>query len=174
MRTVNAAVLAVSLPLVACAGPDAPLRTGVVPLGPKDEVEVKRDEGKRSAADKTPPVIGAVPAATEAGEPRAEVTWRTVTQIVEVPAAAPAPAPTATWSSGSDVPEYAPAGGYPYYPVPVYERRERESWFPYGTAIGIGIGSALDHHHGHHGHHHHHGAWVGGTLGLMFDLARWR
>jgi hypothetical protein len=170
-NVVNCAVLAVPLLWVACAGsPEGPMRTGVVPLGPKPETEVKKDDGKRAAEDQTPPVIGMGPEAP--AEPGFEVSYRTVTQIVEPP---PAPAsPAAAWSSGTSEPEYQLAGGYPYALVPAYEpRRERETWFPYGTAIGIGIGAAFDHHHGHHGHHHHGGAWLGGTLGLMFDLARW-
>ena len=54
---------------------------------------------------------------------------------------------------------------YSYGP---YEYRRR-STFPWGTAYGAGIGAII----GHQSHRTNRGAWIGGGIGLLFDLAHW-
>jgi hypothetical protein len=54
---------------------------------------------------------------------------------------------------------------------PAYPYRRYESSFPINTVIGASLGSLI----GHHGSHHHHEyAWIGGALGFLSDLNRWR
>lgn len=165
--------------LAACAAPRAVERSAAVPLGePVRQVDVTKDQGRRASADRSAPApmaetampVSSMAPAGVGGD--SGVTYRTVTQIVEVPAAAPvaaAPAETpGTWSSG-----YAYDHGYDerYY----RPRREREPWFPVNTVVGLGIGASIDHHRWHHGHHGHRGAWIGGGFGLLLDLHRlWR
>jgi hypothetical protein len=176
MRTLLSSLLL----LAACAAPPPAERTAVVPLGPPvPAADLARDAGVPASADRSPPVAPVDVAPAPVGE---SVSWRTVTEVREVPAPEPvaqqANQPAASWTSGAPYAavSYDPYG-YGYADPYRYERRRaRETWFPYGTVVGIGLGSAFDHHH-HHGwrrsHHHHHGAWIGGTLGLLYDLGRW-
>ena len=63
------------------------------------------------------------------------------------------------------------ADGYyqPYY-YGSYQRRSHYSSFPLNTALGAGVGAIIGHQSGHRGR----GAWIGGGLGLLFDLnSRW-
>lgn len=56
------------------------------------------------------------------------------------------------------------------YDRPGYYERRRESSFPWATAWGAGIGAVI----GNQNHHHAgRGAWIGGSIGLLFDIARW-
>ncbi len=168
----------------ACAGsPPAP-PTPIVPLGePAPPVDLSRDQGQRAAADRSAPVPAPAPAPVTpgggGGGGDTSVTFRTVTELVPPPAAEPA---ATGWSSGQEV-DGGSAGryvvdpypyGYPYsygYPYGYYHgtRRHRETWFPVGTVVGLGVGSAIGRHNGHRGR----GAWIGGSVGLLFDMHRW-
>jgi hypothetical protein len=180
MRTTFALFAAACLSC-ACASPPRASRMAPVPLGPAaPSIDVTRNDPPRAAANRSP----APPAPIAETQPPSDiadvqVTWRTVTQVVEtervVEVPAPAPA-TPAWSSG-----YYSDGYQDGYTAGRYPRRFREPWFPVNTLVGIGVGSLFDHHHHghwHHGHrhrHHHHGAWIGGGVGLMLDLHRlWR
>lgn len=161
-----------SLPFVfvamfgACAGSPDGLRTPVVPLGePAPAVDLTKDQGQRAAADRSPPVPVAEPG--RGGD--TSVSYRTVTQIVETPAVAPG---EPTWSSGQGLPGNVgdpPASGEVQGYSPYYgSRQDREPWFPVGTLVGMGVGSAIGHHHGNQGE----GAWIGASIGMLFDLHR--
>ena len=56
------------------------------------------------------------------------------------------------------------------YGRPAYYGQRRESSFPWNAAWGAGIGAII-------GNQHHHqagrGAWIGGGIGLLLDIARW-
>jgi hypothetical protein len=159
---------------VACAAPPRTVtRTPIVPLARDTGVAVLPPvEGRRAEADRSPPAAPTVESGVEpAGDLPAVVTWRTVTEIVEVPAPAQEPQRAANddaYATGEYAPHWQP-------------RRSRERWLPTGTVIGLGIGAAIGHHHGwhhrgwHHGGHRWRGAWLGGSLGFMWDLHRlWR
>lgn len=151
-------VALVAVVLGACAGSPS-LRTPVVPLGaPLPVVDPDKDRGPLAGADRSPAPRPVEPPV----ETRAAVTYRTVTQVVDRPAAAPAPEEVPL--SSEVVPPPAWEGYDRYYG----SRRDREGWFPVGTIVGTGLGAAI----GGHGHHAE-GAWVGGTIGMMFDLTRW-
>ena len=49
------------------------------------------------------------------------------------------------------------------------EPRCREPWFPVGTAVGAGIGAVIGEVSNGHATD---GAWIGGGIGLLFDLGR--
>ena len=166
--------------LAACAAPRAVERSAAVPLGePVPLADLGKDQGRRAAADRSVPAPipeTAMPVAPMSGAAGGDsgVSYRTVTQIVEVPAAAPvAAAPSEApdaWSSG-----YGNDQGYRQDSGYYRARRYREPWFPVNTVVGFGIGSSIDHHRWHHGHHGHRGAWIGGGVGLLLDLHRlWR
>lgn len=161
--------------LAACATAPRTERSPIVPLGPQPTVvAIQLDEGPRAAADRSPPAPFVAPPAAPDGEVGASVSWRTVTQTVEVPAPQPATEPE-PWSSGRGATGDGYGAGYWYgYHDGYRPRRYRDSTFPINTLIGVGIGSLFDHHHGHRhrGHHHHHGAWIGGGIGLLLDLNR--
>ena len=66
------------------------------------------------------------------------------------------------------------AASYPVYvdwydDVQYGRRRWHEPVFPVNTLVGAGIGAAI----GHQSHHRNRGALIGGSVGLLFDLARW-
>lgn len=180
MRTTAVLLVAACLSC-ACASPPRATRSAPVPLGPAAApIDVTRHDPPRAEADRSPAPPPPAPMVEPRTQPEVadvQVTWRTVTQVVEtervveVPAAAPA-APA--WSSG-----WYTNGYQDGYDDGRWRRRHREPWFPVNTVVGIGVGSLFDHHHHghwHHGHrHHHHGAWIGGGIGLMLDLHRlWR
>ena len=57
-----------------------------------------------------------------------------------------------------------------YYGRPYEYRSHRSTTFPLHTALGAGLGAVIGHQSGHRGR----GAWIGGGLGLLFDLnSRW-
>lgn len=69
-------------------------------------------------------------------------------------------------------PSYGYDGYYTYQPYYYgsYQRRSHHSTFPLNTALGAGVGAIIGHQSGHRGR----GAWIGGGLGLLFDLnSRW-
>lgn len=151
----------------ACASPRVSERSAPVPLGAPVPV-VAPAEFRRADADKSAPLpMASLPPLAES-----MVTYRTVTETVEVPSepvVVEASPPPHAYSYES--PEL-----YGYEPR--YRRyRDREVLFPINTLVGVGIGAAFDHHHhhGHRRHHHHRGAWLGGGIGLLLDLNRlWR
>lgn len=57
-----------------------------------------------------------------------------------------------------------------YYDRSYYYGRRYESSFPWYTAWGAGLGAVI----GNQNHHHAgRGAWIGGGIGLLLDIARW-
>ncbi len=155
---------------VACAAPRLVECTPVMPLAARaaPTVEVERDVPRRADADRSPPTV--VDGAPVISQP--SVTYRTVTQLVEVPSRD---------QDGGDVDAYRvdPYRVDPYYGAPYYydyepryyygHRRHRETTFPVGTLVGAGVGAAIGRHNGHRGR----GAWIGGGIGLLLDLNRW-
>jgi hypothetical protein len=60
-------------------------------------------------------------------------------------------------------------GGYAYPASRPYDYHRRTT-FPAGTVLGAGLGAIIGHQSGHRGR----GAWIGGSLGYLFDLgSRW-
>ncbi|MFY9342064.1 MAG: glycine zipper family protein [Planctomycetota bacterium] len=158
MRTVHFAAI---LLLAACASPPRPERAPAVPLGPPTAPVTDLRDGLRSDADRSP---RPAPPAEVPASSAATVTWRTVTETIEVPAPAPEPLPAnehADWPRGHVYDD-------PYWRV---RHRSRGYWFPVGTVVGAGVGSVIGRHHGHRGR----GAWIGGSVGFIWDLHRlWR
>lgn len=153
MRTV--ALLGILLG--ACSAPQHVARRAPLPPAPPGVVAAPAPAA-RTDADRSPPLPVASPAASP--EPvDVVVTWRTVTQVIEVPVEVPAPAAEPVGYSRPD-------DDYWHYRHP----HPRTTWFPVGTTIGAGLGYAIGRHNG----HRHRGAWIGGGLGLLFDLSRWR
>ena len=168
----------------ACAGAPPAVRSTAVPLGPPARAaDLTKDQGQRAGADRSPPVRSA----DAPGQGDVVVSVRNLPQweppVSPPPKEPPAPEQRVTeqpaapaWSSGGEVDPGQ--GQYQTYGQAYWQQQyapeRREPWFPVGTLVGIGIGSAIDHHHSyHHGHHHHgNGAWIGGSIGLMFDLQR--
>ena len=61
-------------------------------------------------------------------------------------------------------------GGVVYTPS-AYERYRTRHRFPINTVIGAGVGAVIGNQRGRRSR----GAWIGGSIGLMFDLMRgWR
>lgn len=56
---------------------------------------------------------------------------------------------------------------YGGYYAPRSRNYRRHNTFPLGTALGAGIGAVIGHQSGHRGR----GAWIGGSVGLLFDAA---
>lgn len=146
----------------ACAAPPRQERGAVVPLG-NDQVPPSAaalEPRARTAGDRSPPlpevelpsadaVLGHWQRAASADD---QAAWRDEPRANEMATGEPAAAT-----------RYDPYLD-PYWRV----RRSREIWFPIDTVIGAGIGSAI----GRHGRHRWRGAWIGGGIGLMFDLHR--
>lgn len=63
--------------------------------------------------------------------------------------------------------QYVDGGEWRYYEREA--RRHREPFFPINTAVGVGVGAVI----GNQSRHRGRGALIGGSLGLMLDLARW-
>lgn len=146
----------------ACAAPPRPQRSAVVPLG-NDQAPpsaVALEPRARTVSDRSPPrpeaelpsadaVLGRWQRAASADD---QAAWRDEGQA----------AATATGEPAATV-------GYDPYQDPYWRvRRSHEIWFPIDTVIGAGIGSAI----ARHGRHRWRGAWIGGSIGLMFDLHR--
>lgn len=143
--------------LGACSAPHHVARQAPLPPAPPEAVAAPAPAA-RTDADRSPPLPVSPPVAS--AEPvDVVVTWRTVTQVVEVPVEVQAPAAEPVGYS-------LPDDDYWRYRRP----HPRTTWFPVGATIGAGIGYAIGRNHG----HRHRGAWIGGGLGLLFDLQRWR
>lgn len=123
--------------------------------------DLARDAGKRASADLSPPLPSAAfdgPVALPVAAP----TWRSPVESAEPPVYEPIP------------PSGRAAASYPVYvdwydDVQYGRRRWHEPVFPVNTLVGAGIGAAI----GHQSHHRNRGALIGGSVGLLFDLARW-
>ncbi len=145
-----------------CAAPRTHERTGPVPLLQQElpKADLSRDAGARADADRSPSLPSLPgPAMPGDGEP---VSFRSVVQVVEVPAAA---------DSGSSYD--GSQGSYYSSPQQVATtsafRSRRGGWFPIGTAMGAGIGAVIGNQRGNAGR----GAFIGSNVGLAFDFARW-
>ena len=135
----------------ACAGPRYAERTGPVPPAPPAPVTTAppviapvNEEATRAWLDREIELAPRV----EPPEPIVQVVERTVERPVYV----------------NDDRRYR----YPHYD-PYYRPRYRHSTFPINTALGAGIGAIIGHQDGHRGR----GAWIGGSIGYLFDAARW-
>ncbi|MBL8731216.1 MAG: glycine zipper 2TM domain-containing protein [Planctomycetes bacterium] len=146
--------------LAGCAAPrPLPRVPQVPPLAAASPVAVI-EPGMRAAADRSPPSPRPpAPAFPAVQEP----VYRTVTRVIEVPAAAPEPpAPEVRY-------EYV---GYPYVvDRGHYHHRPRDSWFPVNTVVGAGIGAVIGNQHSRRWRDR--GALIGAGYGLLFDLPRW-
>lgn len=159
-RTFAVLVLAVA---ASCSTQHEVVRATQVPLLPGEmpRADLERDAGKRAAADLSPPL----PSSAFAGPvalPEAAPGWRSLVESAETPAYEPMP------------PSGRAAAPYPVYvdwydAVPRGRSHWREPVFPVNTVVGAGIGAVI----GHQSHHRNRGALIGGSVGLLFDLARW-
>ena len=113
------------------------------------------------------------------------LTGRPPEQLLQGPTSQAAPPPV------EEAPQYAPQGqqpvvvdrytvreplpygydihGEPVYVYPSRHYRPYETPFPVNTVLGAGIGAII----GHQSHHQAQGAWIGGAVGFLSDLARW-
>ena len=160
---VRALLSIVSLLAGSCAGPSmvsapqVPLRTDA-----GTEASSWREERVLAAADRSPPVARPPAGTLTVTAP----TYRTVIHVVEQPVYIAPPAENeARWDEGVwDEGEWDAARRYERVDVPP------RPWFPVHTALGAGIGAIIGHQSGDRAE----GAWIGGSLGLLLDLGRWR
>jgi Glycine-zipper domain len=145
--------------LIACAAPrHLELAPQVPPMtASTPPADLERDAGQRAAADRSPSrPMTEMPTMNET-----TVAFRSVVEVVEVPqpvAADPGDQPQARYYYDNWQPE---GDRYRY-------RERRAGWFPVGTVVGAGVGAVIGNQSGRRGR----GAWIGGGLGLLFDLNR--
>ena len=171
MRTFSSLSLASLALLAACGPPNYLERRDPVPMGPK-AYDTTRDPSTRTSTDKSPPgqPQGEPQPQPPQGEPQPQamgttVTYRTVTQVVEKPVEVVREVEAPRWSYDA----YAYGVYSDPYARSYYEPRCREPWFPLGTAVGAGIGAVIGEVSNGHATD---GAWIGGGIGLLFDLGR--
>lgn len=102
-----------------------------------------------SVASVRDPAAGDAAVVDQEPELRTTVVYRSVVERVEVPVERVVEVPVVV---GGDVVARRP-------------RRSRGT-FPLHTALGAGVGAIIGHQHGRRGR----GAWIGGGVGLLFDL----
>lgn len=154
------------LSLILCAACAGAPTVGRAPQVPPLDIDVpqadpSRDDRVRADADRRPPMTFADQQAMATSDP---VAYRTFTQTVEVPVEVV-------------VEREVPVAGEPYYVGTRgyrdwydYDRaRRRGAWFPVNTVVGAGVGAIIGHQRGRRDR----GALIGGSTGLLLDLARW-
>ncbi|MFT4842603.1 MAG: hypothetical protein ACI8UD_003148 [Planctomycetota bacterium] len=165
-------MLMVAVTAVACAAPPKLARAPLVPLLPVDAPAV--DAG-REAADAGRADRDQSAASVRGVERRFDVetsapTYRTLIETVEVEV------PVAVQGQAEPSVVYVNSGrGYSTYDDYLYNRRsyrdrQRGSRFPINTVVGAGVGAIIGHQRGRRDR----GALIGGGVGLLFDLNRWR
>ena len=142
--------------LIACA---APRHLELAPQVPPTSTEspradLVRDAGQRAAADRSP----SRPMAEMPSMSETTVAFRSVVEVVEVPQ------PVAA-DPGDGQARYYHEDWQPERDR--YQPRRR-GWFPVGTVVGAGVGAVIGNQSGRRGR----GAWIGGGLGLLFDINR--
>jgi len=152
-RTVS--LMAILLLAAACTAPPRPVGrmrpvAPAVPAAPRSEAKLVRpvdEDAGRAWLDREierAPSIEPPQPIVEAVEPPPDPNWR-------------------QYGYGYDY-------GYDYRYGHGYRAYPRGPTFPIHTAIGAGIGAAI----GRRSGHRHRGAWIGGSIGFLFDLAhRW-
>lgn len=147
--------------LTACAAPGhlelAPQVPPMERAAPRADLD--RDAGQRAAADRSPSrPMAEMPSMSETTMSETTVAFRSVVEVVEVPQ------PVAA-DPGDGQARYYHEDWQPERDR--YQPRRR-GWFPVGTVVGAGVGAVIGNQSGRRGR----GAWIGGGLGLLFDINR--
>jgi hypothetical protein len=141
-----------------CAACSTARSAGLAPRAPETAaVVLPRSERTYADADRSP-----APPASEPSSPFEPVSYRSVVQVVELPAASPEYLPQPFSGYGDE--------GASQPPPSPRSRRDGLGWFPVNAAVGAGVGAIIGHQSGRRGR----GALIGSGIGFLFDLARWR
>lgn len=167
------AIVGLLLLTASCAAPKSQPRAQLAPPlqldAPLMSVDRLAAQAGRADRDQSKATTQASPSAwLERRESRslARSTYRTVTEMVEVPveietlqsSAALLAEPRQYYSTYDD-----------YLDSRQAYRSDRSSRFPVKTFVGAGLGAIIGHQHGRRDR----GALIGGSLGLLFDLSSW-
>lgn len=167
MRTFT--MLMVAVTAVACAAPPKYVRAPLVPLlpVPTPAVDASREAADAGRADRDQSA-----AALPGVERRFDVassapSYRTLIETIEVEVPGDV--------QGQAEPYVNSGRGYSTYDDYLYNRRnyrdrQRGTRFPINTVVGAGVGAIIGHQRGRRDR----GALIGGGVGLLFDLNRWR
>ena len=167
------AILGLLLLTASCAAPKLQPRARWAPPlkleGPAMNADRVAAQAGRADRDQSKAVTQASPSVwleRHDGFLPARSTYRTITEVVEVPVESEAVQPSAALSAD-------PSQYYSTYDDYLYSRRayrsSRNSRFPVNTVVGAGLGAIIGHQRGRRDR----GALIGGSIGLLFDLSRW-